>query len=55
MDNTGHQEIKCTVTDCKFNDNVNYCTLNNITVGGEEARVSSKQQTDCMSFECGKE
>ncbi len=52
MANVGSQEIKCSVQSCKYNDKTRYCTLNDIVVGSSTTEASSKQHTDCMSFEC---
>ena len=46
-----NQEIKCTVTSCRYNDKVKYCTLSDIVVGKQCDCATDKCQTDCMSFE----
>lgn len=44
--------IKCTVTQCKFNNTSDkYCTLSEITVGTHEANPSMPECTDCQSFQ----
>lgn len=51
--NAGHQEIKCNVHSCKYNDQSRYCTLYDITVGHtNNSDAKSKQETECASFEC---
>ncbi len=50
----GHQEIKCNVKSCKFNDHAAYCTLNNIVVGNDtpSGEPHTKHETECASFDC---
>ncbi len=46
------QEIKCNVSSCRYNDNMSYCSLHDITVGNtvpSDARM--KSETECASFE----
>ncbi|MDU1312677.1 DUF1540 domain-containing protein [Clostridium septicum] len=44
--------IKCTVNECKYNDQAeNYCTLNVIQVGTHEKKPTMIECTDCESFE----
>jgi hypothetical protein len=46
-----NQEINCTVENCRYNANEQYCTLEAITVGCEsnlEART--QDETICCSF-----
>lgn len=43
--------IKCTVTQCKYNDGTEkYCTLDAIQVGTHEANPTKPECTDCNSF-----
>lgn len=51
MGRPSSQVIKCSVKSCKFNDKVQYCTLDDILVGSHDKQAKSKQETDCMSFE----
>ena len=45
--------IKCSVEQCKYNDNTEkYCTLNAIEVGTHESNPKVPECTDCLSFEC---
>ena len=48
-----NDSIGCTVTECKFHctEDKNYCTLNKIQVVTHSGCVSSKECTDCGSFE----
>ena len=48
----GHQEIKCSVKSCRYNDKTRYCTLTDITVGndGMMGEAKSKRDTICASF-----
>ncbi len=47
----GHQEIKCDVKTCKFNDKAKFCTLGDITVGNDGMNeAKSKKDTICASF-----
>ena len=52
MTAAGHQEIKCSVRSCRFNDQTRYCTLSDITVGqdGAPGEAKSKKDTICASF-----
>lgn len=44
--------IKCTVSNCKFNNrSKHYCRLEEIQVGTHEQRPSQVECTDCQSFE----
>ena len=47
------QEIKCSVTSCKFNDKSRFCSLNDIVVGNDsrDGNAKSKKDTECVSFE----
>lgn len=45
--------IKCSVEECKFNSNKEYCTLSQISVGTHESNPSEIQCTDCESFMVG--
>ncbi|MDY6226713.1 MULTISPECIES: DUF1540 domain-containing protein [unclassified Clostridium] len=48
---TKNPNIKCTVSQCKYNDNVEkYCTLSVIEVGTHEQNPTQVQCTDCNSF-----
>lgn len=45
--------IKCSVEQCKYNDNTEkYCTLNSIEVGTHESNPKVPECTDCLSFVC---
>ena len=47
-----NSSIKCSVTQCKFNNTgEKYCTLNEIMVGTHEPNPSMPQCTDCESFQ----
>lgn len=47
-----NNSIKCTVTQCKYNDvSEKYCTLNAIEVGSHKANPKKVECTDCNSFE----
>ena len=47
-----NENIKCSVKQCKYNDNgAKYCTLNVIQVGTHEADPKVSECTDCQSFE----
>ncbi len=45
-------EIGCSVKSCRYNDKVNYCTLNSIHVGKTKAMGECKDKcdTECDSF-----
>lgn len=46
-----NSSIKCQVDECKFHSgSQDYCTLNNILVGKNDARATSVENTDCKSF-----
>lgn len=48
-----NSSIKCSVEQCKYNDNTeNYCTLNAIEVGTHESNPKVPECTDCLSFVC---
>jgi len=49
---THNQEIKCTVSNCKFHSDNEHCTLGSITVGceGEFSQARSDRETVCCSF-----
>ena len=43
--------IKCGVHDCKHHaGNVEYCTLNCVSIGACECSPKTKEGTDCESF-----
>ncbi len=47
-----NSSIGCTVEECKFNDKVDqFCTLPKIQVEKHETKATSKQCTDCGSFQ----
>lgn len=47
-----NDSIGCVVDECKFHaKDENYCTLNKIQVTKHESRATTKQCTDCGSFE----
>lgn len=44
--------IQCQVDECKYHSvNEDYCTLNNIMVGKSGQTATSKESTDCNSFD----
>ena len=43
--------IKCSVEQCKYNNQKNYCSLEMIQVGTHEKSPKQVQCTDCNSFE----
>lgn len=42
--------IKCSVEQCKYNNQHDYCTLKEIKVGTHEANPKMVECTDCQSF-----
>lgn len=47
----GNQKIKCGVHSCKYNDKINYCSLNDITIGNSTSmEAHNKDETLCSSF-----
>lgn len=42
--------IKCSVEQCKYNNQEQYCTLSAIQVGTHEQNPTQVQCTDCNSF-----
>ncbi|MDR2940535.1 MAG: DUF1540 domain-containing protein [Clostridiales bacterium] len=46
-----HQEIKCDVNSCKYNES-RQCDLNSIQVGNTTSSPSNCRETECGSFEC---
>lgn len=47
-----NNSIKCTVEQCKYNNNSEkYCTLTQILVGTHETSPKVPECTDCNSFE----
>lgn len=47
-----NQSIKCTVNNCKYNEEAqSYCTLQQIQVGTHEKNPTMTECTDCKSFE----
>lgn len=48
-----NRHIECSVTQCKHHCcDVNYCSLDKISIGTHEAEPTRKQCTDCLSFDC---
>ncbi|HBB29881.1 MAG TPA: DUF1540 domain-containing protein [Clostridiales bacterium] len=46
-----NSSIKCSVQQCRFNDNSEeYCTLDMIKVGTHETNPTVVECTDCQSF-----
>ncbi|HBB30206.1 MAG TPA: DUF1540 domain-containing protein [Clostridiales bacterium] len=46
-----NNSIKCSVQQCKFNNNSeSYCTLNEIMIGTHEKNPTVVECTDCQSF-----
>lgn len=43
--------IKCSVEQCKYNNQEKYCTLSAIQVGTHEEHPKQVECTDCNSFE----
>lgn len=45
--------IGCTVTDCRYHDDTDYCTLEHIEVVKSDTmeNVKSQESTDCGSYE----
>lgn len=52
MSSFGHQEIKCNVGSCKYNENEEHCTLTDIVVGNDNmsSEAKTKEETECSSF-----
>lgn len=46
-----NSQINCNVHSCRHNDQVKYCTLNDILVGCSGSEAHSKAETECVSFE----
>lgn len=47
-----NRSISCNVRDCKYHaQNENYCTLNAIQVVNHTTPATTKESTDCGSFE----
>ncbi|WDU83473.1 DUF1540 domain-containing protein [Caloramator sp. Dgby_cultured_2] len=50
-----NRSIACNVRDCKYHaQNENYCTLNAIQVVNHTTPATTKESTDCGSFEKNK-
>ena len=43
--------IKCNVTRCRYNDQSQHCSLNDIVVGNSTPAPHEKRDTECDSFE----
>lgn len=43
--------VKCSVEQCKYNEEKQYCNLQVIQVGTHEKNPTMDQCTDCQSFE----
>lgn len=53
--NNTNTNIGCTVMDCKFHaESQQYCTLNKIQVVNHTNPATTKESTDCDSFETKK-
>lgn len=52
MDST-NRSIGCTVSDCKYHDKSDYCTLEQIQVVKSDtmSNMKSQESTDCGSYE----
>lgn len=46
-----NQTIKCRVSNCRYNDHSNMCSLGDITVGNCVSVAHAKAETECESFE----
>jgi hypothetical protein len=53
MSQTGHQNIQCSVSSCKYNEGAKECSLKSIKVAPDAAspHVASADQSMCSSFE----
>ncbi|PKM95830.1 MAG: DUF1540 domain-containing protein [Firmicutes bacterium HGW-Firmicutes-1] len=51
--NSTNNSIGCTVTDCRYHDTTDYCTLDHIDVVKSETMedVAAQEATDCGSYE----
>lgn len=46
--------IECTVTSCAYHcADKQYCSLNSIKVGFQDANVATSEATECASFQLG--
>ena len=51
--NGKNESIQCTIYNCAHHaKDVNYCSLDRISVGTHEANPTKKECTDCESFSC---
>ena len=48
---SGHQEIRCSVQNCRHNNKNNFCMLKNIQVGETNFDAQRKRDTQCGNFE----
>ncbi|MDU4889983.1 MAG: DUF1540 domain-containing protein [Clostridium sp.] len=48
---TKNSGVKCSVQQCKHNENEQYCNLQTIQIGTHEQNPKMDQCTDCQSFE----
>ncbi|MCL2203876.1 MAG: DUF1540 domain-containing protein [Defluviitaleaceae bacterium] len=46
-----NQNIKCSVSRCRYNDQASHCNKNEITVGCSVSAPHNKCDTECDSFE----
>jgi hypothetical protein len=47
-----NESIQCSINNCAYHaQDKNYCTLNSIKVGTHETNPTTKECTDCESFE----
>ncbi len=47
-----NQDIKCSVTTCKYNNHEKHCSLHDIMVGSSvSGEAHRKTETECASFE----
>ena len=48
---TPNSSIRCTVADCRYHCDSNYCTLDVISVVSHDAVADKYDCTDCSSFD----
>lgn len=53
--NHTNSTIQCSVCTCTHHSDKNYCTLNQIQVGGCDNKVTNCRGTECASFQLGNE
>ncbi|MCD7946742.1 MAG: DUF1540 domain-containing protein [Oscillospiraceae bacterium] len=47
-----NSKIRCSVESCSYHTS-NYCTLDSISVGCSDAKVTASKDTECNSFRKG--